>query len=241
MDHAKLLIIVLNLISKDLPSTKIVAKKDCWYHRVIGWFLSKTTPDYMERYWTTFSGTIAHPGDELEAHDWGILLHEQLHLRQERKWTLLLFQALYLLGTPVYAGAAVLLALLLLPLWILVAPWWISLIIVGVGCVLSSPVPFGRFRAHWELQAYELDVAVSYWMRGSIDDSFITYCESVFTSANYFFMLPHKEETQSKFKKVRKRVIFGGIFSSGPYAKFYRRLYRELKAAGATKSVYNTI
>ena len=188
---------VLALVHKTLPKFRVIAKQKSRLHRSIAWALRfpwmfgwHINANYMACYWTTIGQTAAYPNSIVDpADDWGVIVHEQRHGHQAKN---ILFGPLYLLGTPVYAVVLGLIAALCTPLWIWDVPWYISLIVVGLGLVLSTPVPFGRFRAASEYDAYGFDLALEHWTKGSVQQATINLIAAEFTSSSYFWMHPNK-------------------------------------------------
>ncbi|MDD2730713.1 MAG: hypothetical protein PHW33_01150 [Candidatus Portnoybacteria bacterium] len=237
---------VLRLIQATAPKFRIICKSDSRLHRFIGWALRfpwafgwAINKRYLEAYWTTIGQTTAYPTSTVDpATEYGIILHEAQHARQAKRWSLL-FGPLYLLGTPVYLVAATLLALLALPLWLFVAPWWISLMVVGVGAVLSSPVPFGRFRAAQEYDAYAITIAVEYWRKGRVSDDYLAWIEHEFTSSAYCFMHPSKRAVAARLRTIRDDVVHGTLFQHPRHGKLYNGVYEILCSHGLTTVDYS--
>lgn len=237
---------VLRLIQATAPKFRIICKSDSRLHRFIGWALRfpwvfgrAINKRYLKAYWTTIGQTTAYPTSTVDpATEYDIILHEAQHARQAKRWSLL-FGPLYLLGTPVYLVVASLLALLALPLWLFVAPWWISLIVVGVGAVLSSPVPFGRFRAAQEYDAYAITVAVEYWRKGRVSDDYLAWIENEFTSSAYCFMHPSKSAVAARLRAIRDDVVHGTLFQHPRHGKLYAGVYEILCSHGLTTVDYS--
>jgi hypothetical protein len=223
------------------PAFKVIAKKDSWVHRFIGGLLKGLgiNKTYMTQYWTTLAATTAYPiEDKLGEHynSWSVLPHEGNHAGQAKRWTSFFFGLFYLLGTPVMAvlGALVALPLFLVAIWTAL-PWWAGLIALGAGGLLSSPVPFGGWRAGWEFDAYGLSVAVRYWTRGAVTDAYLEHQAKNFTTGAYFFMWPYKGSTMKKLRVYRTMAEQGKFFEHKRYGKYYRAMYLSLKECGRTK------
>jgi hypothetical protein len=236
--------VVFRLIRDDFPDFHILPKAKSRLHRLIGWILNfpwfgahRINSDYLTRYWTTFNGKTAYPIDERPQDGWGVLVHERMHLHQEKRNSSFIFQPFYLLGTPVYAVLFFLLTLLTLPLWILVFPWWISLIVTGVGLLLSCPIPFSYWRGTWEFEAYQASITLQYWQNGEVDSEYLDRLSKEFTTSQYFWMWPYKS-ARSKLEVFVERAKNGGVFNHTLHGKFYRKLYYALKGLGVLKVDY---
>lgn len=236
--------LVEGLIREEFPKFRWVNKRKSRLHRFIGWACRapwfgsrRVNPLYMTHYYTTFSGKIAHPDSADLAADWPVFAHEWRHLKQERKWAL--FRPLYLLGLPFYAALGAVLTLILLPLWILVVPWWISLIVLGTGFALSCPVPFAYWRARWEFQAFAVSIALQYWLNGQVDQAYLDRRAQEFTGSNYFWMWPYRKSTLKRLDHARLRAISGAVFRDPETGEFMKKLYLGLRELGLTSVQYS--
>lgn len=226
---------VLTMIHKTLPKFRVVAKQKSRLHRFIGWTLRfpwifgwNINRQYMDLYWTTIGQTTAYPKSlEDPADSWATILHEQRHGHQAKRYNVA-FGPLYLLGTPVYAVALGLITALCTPLWIWVMPWWISLIMVGLGLVLSIPVPFGRFRATCEYDGYGVTLALEHWLNGSVAQSTIDWIANEFITSAYFWMHPNKPEVVKRLNQIDQQVLDGTIFKDPTMGQQYWDIYQIL-------------
>jgi len=234
-----LFLLLEHRFSKEFPELRIISKSESLLHRFIGWVLRfpwypkkwAINPYYLTDYWTTIGYKIAHPktdsADEIYS-SWDILCHERVHVKQAYKYGRFLMGALYLLGTPVYLLLFCILSLLLLPLWLYISEWWISLILVCIGFLLSSPFPFGYFRAKFELEAYTVSMAITYWTTGRLTNNYIADLVKVFTGSNYFFMWPLKTMVLRWLTAARNSIKNGDIMLVGDDVEFYKKLYKTL-------------
>ena len=237
--------IVMRLIREEIPDFETYPKRTSKLHRFIGWACNapwfgkrRVNPGYMTSFYTTFNGKTAYPINSNPITDWDVFPHEFIHLKQEKKWTAAIFQPLYLLGIPVYTVVAAALAVLGIPLWIWVAPWWTSLVVLGAGVLLSSPVPFGYWRGRWELQAYAVSIALQYWLKEEVTDDYLEWSAHHFTSSDYFWMYPYGRAAYRKLEKARGDTISGEIFKNKQYGEFLVKLHRELLALKLTSIRY---
>lgn len=212
---------------KYAPKTVVVPKRTMWLHKTIAKILKVFgNKQYMDSYWTTIGFKIAQPGvDEVDENGWGAIPHEGNHAIQAKKLTRPLFGSFFLLGTPAYMVPA-LVASWPFFVWL---PWWSGLLFV-LGCaVVSSPVPFGMFRAHWELEAYGLSVAQRYWLGHSVDDAYFERRARQFTTSAYFWMCPFKKYVLKKLKQSLEDAKSGKIFKHKKYGTYYQDVYNVLK------------
>jgi len=237
--------VVMRLIRTEFPKFEAVPKRTSKLHQFIGWVCNapwfgkhRINPGYMTAFYTAFNGKTAYPINSNPITDWEVFVHEFMHLKQERRWTPLVFQALYLLGIPAYFAVAAALAILCIPLWILVVPWWISLLVLGAGAVLSSPIPFGYWRGRWELQAYGVSIALRYWLRGEVDDAYLEWSAQHFTTSAYFWMWPYGRSAYKRLERARADAVSGATFKNRQYGDFLVKLHRELVALELTSVRY---
>jgi hypothetical protein len=229
---------------KYYPKYKVVPKAKSSLHKFIGWILKTFTPNkvYMTHFWTYFGNKNAYPIEETEGErfrSYRVHAHEGTHAGQEKKWTSVIWGSLYLLGTPV---PAVVLGLLAIPLIIVGAlvsalPWWVGLLVLVTGLVLSSPVPFAYWRSEWELQAYGVSVATLYWTTGKVDDSYIEAKTKTFAGGEYFYMNVFKKKVRKRLEKARDLVMDKKFITTWEprYGDFYSECYRTLKDQGRVK------
>ena len=226
---------------KFFPKYRVIAKKDSWLHRTIGKILKPINSRYMSDFFTYFGNTLAHPTEDFPGQhfrSYRVNMHEGTHSGQEKKYTTPLWGSLYLLGTGVPGVVGALLAIPLLIVGLLVAamPWWISLIILGTGLILSSPVPFAYWRSEWELQGYGTSIASAYWCRGlaAVSDAYIERKVQTFSGGEYLFMNVFKSRVRKRLRKAREMAINGTFISQWEprYSKFYAACFKTLKDQG---------
>ena len=149
------------------------------------------------------------------------------------KWTSFIWGSLYLLGTPLVAlvAAGVAIPLLIVGLLVAAFPWWVSLIVLGVGAIFSSPVPFGYWRGRWELQGYGASVATRYWTGLPVDDEYIEKKVKTFTGGTYFYMCVNKKKVRRELKRARELVKKKEFIKKWlPHMQeFYSSCYNTLK------------
>jgi len=238
-------------VQKFFPKYKVTAKKDSWLHRTIGWILKPFNPRYMVDFWTYFGNNLVYPEESYPgAHfrSWDVQIHEGTHAGQEKEYTTPLWGSLYLLGTPVPGIVGTLVALPLLITGLLVPAflsWWISLIVLGLGILLSSPVPFAFWRSEWELQGYGTSVAIAYWCYGEkvVTDKRIEEMVSIFATGSYFWMNVFKSRVRKRLFKARQMARDGTFITKWEprYSKFYAACYLTLKDQGrlVSKNAYS--
>lgn len=223
------------VIQQRSPKFKVIAKKDSRLHRFIDWCLrcpwikgKEINPHYMTKYWTTIGHTVAYPNEEREDqhyHNWSVLPHEGKHSFQAKKWSSFLFGTFYLLGTPVYFIA---MALLCWPFFIWL-PWWSGVAWLGAGLLLSIP-PFGYWRARWELQAFRISIALRYWRRAIVDNTYLESIADHFTKSDYFWMWPFRKSVLKRLDHYRNEVTSGAILrADNPDTAYLVHTFRTLQ------------
>jgi hypothetical protein len=230
---------------KYYPKYKVVPKAKSSLHKFIGWILKTFTPNkvYMTHFWTYFGNKNAYPIEEKEGErfrSYRVHMHEGTHAGQEKKWTSLIWGSLYLLGTPVPAvvlGLFVAVPLLIAGLLVTALPWWVSLIVLATGLVLSSPVPFGYWRSEWELQGYGASIATKYWTTGEVSDAYIESKVKTFTGGEYFYMWVFPKRVRKRLQKARDLVKSKKFITTWEpkFGDFYSACYRTLKEQGRVK------
>jgi len=216
-------------VKKYVPKFKVISKETSWFHKTIGAILKVFgNPSYMENYFTTIGYTVAMPKGTTYL-NWRATWHEAGHGLQAKKWTRLLFGALYLQGTPVWLVAA---ALLCWPFFVWL-PWWADVAFLAVFALLSFP-PFGYWRAHWELQMYGMSLAVRHWNGYTIDEGYINDRSKEFTTGFYFWMCPFPKLVKKKLQRYHDQAQSGEIFK-GRYGYFYAHAYKTMKDLGLVK------
>jgi len=212
-------------IREMVPKFKVIKKTDSWFHRTVGAILKPINDGYMKRYYTTIGYTVALP-EGMEILPWATAWHEGGHAWQAKKYSRLLFGALYLMGTPVWLVFA---ALTCWPFFVWL-PWWSGVIWLTLFTLLSFP-PFGFLRAHWEFEMYGLSMAVRIWSGETLDDVYIERRSKEFTVSFYFWMAPYPSYVKKKLKKYREDSSSGEIFKRGA-AKYYKHAYATMKTLG---------
>jgi hypothetical protein len=229
---------------KFFPKYRVIAKESSWLHRTIGKVLGglRINKVYMTYFWTYFGNKNAYPKEDKPGErfrSYRVHAHEGTHAGQEKRWSSFIWGSLYLLGTPVYALVLGLLAIPLIIVGAFVAalPWWVGLLVLATGLVLSCPVPFAYWRAEWELQAYGVSVATKYWTSGEVPDDYIEDKVKTFAGGEYFYMCVFKNKVRKRLRKARqmvidKKFINGWLPRNG---EFYSACYQTLKDQGRVK------
>lgn len=232
---------MVETVQRFYPKYRVVPKAESKLHRFIGWALKAFTPNdrYMQDYWTYFNNTNAYPIEEYHGQhyrSYRVNAHEGTHAGQEKRWSTFLWGSLYLLGTPVYA---VLFALLSLPLYLVgglveAVPWWIGLPVCGLGALLSVPMPFGWWRAEWELQAYGVSVATMYWCYGHVPDEVIESYVQRLSDGTYFYAWLFKGRLRRRLRRARDLAEQKKFISNWnpKQQKFYAAIYKALQDQG---------
>ena len=126
------------------PTLKIAYKDQSSFIKLIGALLF-FNPGFMTDYITTIGDTVYFPSEKSVTSDpidaSLVLLHECVHMSDEKKWTKLLFAFTYLLPQ---------ILILLCPILFFYMHWYIAL---PITLLFALPLP-AYFRMHWEKRAY---------------------------------------------------------------------------------------
>lgn len=123
------------------------------------------------------------------------ICHEYVHLLDRKKmW--ILFDFLYLSPQIFMLG--------FLLIFITGNFWWL------LALLFLSPVPsIGRT---WiEFRGYRMSIAIRYWLTGKLDDSYIEYIISQFTTRSYYWMFPFRWFLQRMFANHIEKIKSNNI------------------------------
>lgn len=195
--------VVLDKVAQYFPKAKIGFKDQSTFMKIIGALLF-FNPGFMTQFITTIGDTIYYPSATyVNSHpvsSFVVLLHELVHVYDEKKYSKILFMLSYLLPQ--------LLVLLFLPLLFLVG-WKFALI----SLVFLAPFP-AYFRMHFEKRAYIASLYVMQKLNMShpdykidIDDRSNFFTQQ-FKNASYYFMWPFSN-INSDFTKAVDAIKSG--------------------------------
>lgn len=230
-------------IQEFAPRFKVGPKKARWHHRFINRFMSAIgmmkKNQYLNDYWTSFASTAEWDNDdrpgEHYTQDWDVLPHEGKHALQVRRNSMFLFGPLYICGTFLYTLFGILLSL---PLFITGAfvealPWWSGFFPLGLGLLLSSPWPFGHWRGRWEMQAYKLSIAITYWRQGRVAPHQMQHWLKQFKGSEYSWMGLAIRKPEKQFAATLKLLEAGKYIGADKhFEKFERAIYGVMKDGG---------
>jgi hypothetical protein len=231
----------VHVVQRYAPKFKVTAKKDSTIHKAIAWILrfpwikgTEINKQYATDYWTTLGYTTAYPeesapGDHYKS--WETIFHEGVHAIQAKRYSSFLFSLLFLLGTP---AIFILFALTCFPFFVWL-PWWAGVIWLAVGALLSSPVPFGKFRAEVEAQAYEMTAMIWIWRDGKLPDRASEWIAEIFSGPSYFFMDPFPADIVQRIQGAKACAMTGEAFRDNRWGAYRLNCYNMLKAFGICK------
>jgi len=151
----------IQVIQKHVPKFQIAPRSNNWFRRLLG-KIGGTAG-----YWTTIGYTAYYPED-MDA-KWSVIFHEGLHALRAKRMTLALFGFLY--AFPI-SLAPIFLALGAY-LW---SGWSIA---AFMGAILCFAPRTAYFRFLFELEGYEMNMALDTWMHGKefalSDDALVFY------------------------------------------------------------------
>jgi len=176
---------VMDTVLSFFPKVKIGYKNQSTFMKIIGGLLF-FNPLFMKSFITTIGSTIYYPSSAyVDAHPVSslvVLLHELVHVHDEKKYTEVLFNLLYLMPQ--------LLAILFIPLLFLVG-WKFALL----SLLFLAPIP-AYFRMYFEKRAYIASLYVMNKLNAlhpdykiDLDDRSNFFVQQ-FKNGSYYFMWP---------------------------------------------------
>jgi hypothetical protein len=119
-----------------------------------------------------------------------------------------------------------------LALAVLLSGWWAALALAAFLPLapVSSPT-----RARWEYRGYAMGIAIAYWRRGTVSDSFLTRRAQTFTGPDYYFMDRNSARVMDKLQRIKLDVMNNAILD-GVDASPYRRTFDTMETMGLIKA-----
>jgi hypothetical protein len=200
-----------------VPNFEIGYKTDSFVQKLLGWFLSWISPDYMTRYTTTVYPKMYFPSEAFYKEDlyksFTILSHERIHLLDNQR-NPLWFRVSYLLPQLLCVPFVV------LGLVSLLFSWWVSCALFGVGllCLLPWPSPW---RVSLERRGYAVNLAVSYWTTGKIPPELKERIFNHFVSKDYYWMSWSSDSTREWLGSTVFAIQDGSFSREPTYAPIH--------------------
>jgi hypothetical protein len=175
---------------------------------------------FLTGYITTIGNTVYWPemaerfGDN-PGGDFATLFHEGQHGADSQSVPVL-YEIAYLIPQVL----AILCLLAFLAIWL--SPYWVLAVL---AVVLATPIP-SPGRTHIEMRAVGCGIAFNIWYRGSVSQKTLERYTRMFTTANYYFMLPSKGYCMKRFAKMEKKI------RAGELTKWQRTTYSFLEERG---------
>jgi hypothetical protein len=167
------------------PSLKIAYKDQSWFMKMLGYLLF-FNPEFMSSYITTIGDTVYFSTENWVASNpvtaEAILLHECVHMSDEKRWTKILFGFTYLLPQ---------ILILLCPILFFFIHWYIALPIM---LLFALPLP-AYLRMYWERRAYiaglyvQQKLSAKLGLNPNLDAQVVDDLEQ-FTSGAYYWAWP---------------------------------------------------
>lgn len=183
IDNADLFLALQDKIKSRVPGFTIKFKDENIIQRIIGVLVALFCPGYMYSYTSTFGKTVYFPNRKFVTNDskraFKILAHEYVHIL-DRARAPIFFELLYML--PQLLAVFSILALLSL----VYGPWFL-LFLLALLFLLPLPA-YGR--AALEMRGYGMNIAVNYWLHGTIYRETRNWIADRFTGWSYYKMLP---------------------------------------------------
>jgi hypothetical protein len=167
------------------PNMQVKYKDQNWLMKILGKILF-FTPDFMKSYTTTLGGDVYFPTSSFvksrPVSSAVVLLHEIVHIHDEKRYTSLWFAFLYLFPQ--------ILSILCVPLFFLLS-WKI---VLPLMIITALPLP-AVFRMHFEKRAYLSSLYVLHALSKRLNfqspiDNQSTFFVAQFKESYYYFMWP---------------------------------------------------
>tara|TARA_Y100000310_G_scaffold81973_1_gene78581 strand:- start:132 stop:809 length:678 start_codon:yes stop_codon:yes gene_type:complete len=188
--QTKVRLLTEEYIREKIPGFEIIEKSESLWMKILSKILF-FTPDFMERFVTTFYPKVYVPSKvRWEANNFFSIItltHEYVHLA-DRKRLNLLFNFLYLSPQVLVVFA------LLYPINL-----WFLLFLL---CLL--PIP-SLGRAWAEFRGYRMSMATYYWLTGERYSA--EFMIHQFISSNYYWMFPFRGILKRAFDRDFKKVV----------------------------------
>lgn len=203
---------IRDIIRYHVPEYDLKMKSESWLQRLIGKIMGMVgNKTYMTSFWTTIGYTTYRPSNPGWG-EWTVICHEGMHAIQARHMGSIVMGMLYLIPLTLIAPIA------LLGFW----HWWF--LIIAAACALPLPA---YFRMKMEVEAYQISMAVTYWMTGNVPQSNIEYIKKNFTGWNYYKMWPFKSSIDKKLLKKYEEIKNGEILKDLYPRQIYEYLLKE--------------
>jgi hypothetical protein len=238
MDDVRLFQAIQERAKKELvPKLRVGPKSAFAIHKLINFILNLTYPKdrkdaYLKQYNTTIGFTVAmaqNVGDNSDSFgNWRTLCHEIKHAQQAKKWTRLLFGALYLF--PISLGVVLLLVGWVGVIWI--PGWWKAVYLVswlaatGIMFIPQLPDPW---RKRWEFQAYSISMHLRFLVFKGIDSEYVESLVNNFHSMMYYIMAPNEDKIRKELNTLRVQILMGrSPVKDEPIVKLAEEEYAKL-------------
>jgi hypothetical protein len=173
----------------------------------------------MTQYMTTIHEKVYFPKDDYENdyNVWTVSPHEMTHLNDSRRFTYLLYDAIYL-----FPQCLALLSLLAFGAFANLNFLWFLLCILFL---LPIPAPG---RKYIEKRGFTMSMAVSQWSRQAKEVPLMTeppeYIIRNLTGPNYYYCWPFRKQMVAELKKQLEKIDDGRIDAEIPIAKDIREI-----------------
>lgn len=201
-------------------------KEDSWLMRLIGKILF-FNKGFMTQYMTTIHEKVYFSREDYENDYcvWLVSPHEMTHLDDSRRFTYLLYDAIYLFPQCL----AILAPLAFGAFWNLNFLWFLFSLLF----LLPIPAPG---RKYIEQRGFTMSMAVSQWSREAKDAPKMTeppeYIIRNLTSSNYYYCWPFRKWVVTDLKKQLEKIDDGTIDAEIPIAKDIREIILGDKDVG---------
>ena len=204
----------------------------CWLNKIANMFFPASEQNaFLIDYWTTIGFDIG-ACENADFTEWRTLLHELQHVRQQMKWTRLLW--LWLYGFPVSLALVFLAAI---PLICVFAHGWLlgglTTLAVTLAAACFIPQLPDPFRKRQELEAYTINMFFEHRKTGDISPVYIAWLVTTFHSMAYYIMDNNADKLKIELSNIAKEIIAGTHpVKDNPLVKLALELQQNVTAKG---------
>lgn len=202
---------MFNTIRVFIPKIAFEHKPDSKWMKFLNVFVKIWCPTFMTDFVSVSGYTIYWPQklEDLGPSNLSTMAHEAVHLQHRQQFGTL-FNVGYLF--PQCIG-------FLFPFGLLGLAWS-PLYWLFATAIFLIPFP-APFRAYTEFKAYEMSMAMYYWVHGTVPASRVEN----FITSNYYFMWPFKSFMDAQFSKSADRIRSNKYLIGQP---MYQAIYKYL-------------
>jgi len=196
-----------------VPGFRVAWKSESCSERFLGLLLRPFNPDYMTKYISTFYPIVYFPSKDLYGScpncTFTVLAHERVHLLDTKEYPFR-FRFSYLMpqifALPFFLGACTMTFFSL----------GVAVTLFVMGLLFLGPWP-SPWRVYWEKRGYAMNMAVSYWILGTIPAGLISSIKSQFLGWQYYRMSWSEKEIEHWISTTSESIRNGTITKDPVY------------------------